>query len=143
MHCPCQTWQQKMCHVILYLAKLLCGSYLLQVNRAKFNQYEIDSTCIMCKKGIEDRCHFLLHCTALSSAKEALLTKIKRLLLDEIRSVCTQNDSLLTRIILNCPTTHTRLNVTYALEYKMIECVSRELWFALHNSRARLMSYRP
>ena len=41
-------------------AKMLCGVYTLQTNRAVFNQYQVDSTCPMCLSAPEDRIHLLV-----------------------------------------------------------------------------------
>ena len=39
--------------------KLLTGSYILQGNRAAFNQYQVDPTCKLCSAAPETRQHFL------------------------------------------------------------------------------------
>ena len=41
--------------------KLLMGTYILQGNRAAFNQYTIDPTCKLCLAAPETRQHFLLN----------------------------------------------------------------------------------
>ena len=53
--------------------KLVTGTYILQSNRAAFNQNAIDPTCLLCKNGEETIKHFLLSCTALSSAREPII----------------------------------------------------------------------
>ena len=47
-------------------AKLMTGTYVLQSNRAKFNQYSVDPTCLLCGDDAEDMIHFLLKCQCLS-----------------------------------------------------------------------------
>ena len=37
-----------------YRAKMLTGSYILQSNRARFNQHEVDPTCPLCSAATED-----------------------------------------------------------------------------------------
>ncbi len=44
-------------------AKLLTGTYTLQANRHKFNQYEVSATCQLCKAAPENRSHFIRQCT--------------------------------------------------------------------------------
>ena len=56
--------------------KLLTGTYILQANRAKFNQYDPDPTCKLCGTAVEDRPHFLLHCPSLESSRKRHLTKL-------------------------------------------------------------------
>ena len=45
--------------------KLVAGAYILRVNRACFNQNEVDSTCVLCNPGDEDLgnfCSVVLQC---------------------------------------------------------------------------------
>ena len=51
-------------------ARLLTGTYTLQANRHKFNQYEVNKTCELCKLETEDRQHFILNCTALEEPRQ-------------------------------------------------------------------------
>jgi len=43
-------------------ARILTGTYTLQSNQAKFNQHDVDPTCLLCKEGPENRQHFILTC---------------------------------------------------------------------------------
>ena len=45
-----------------FKAKLMTGTYVLQSNRAKFNQYSVNPTCLLCGDEAEDMIHFLLKC---------------------------------------------------------------------------------
>ena len=60
-------------------ARLLSGSYILQCNRAIFNQTH-NTTCPLCRAEEEDTVHFLIMCTALKDVRkpsmEALLQQI-------------------------------------------------------------------
>jgi hypothetical protein len=65
-------------HAILaasYRAKMLTGAYILQENRAKFNQYNIDPTCRLCSEGAEDMVHFIATCPRLHDIRKRLLTE--------------------------------------------------------------------
>ena len=53
--------------------KIVTGTYILQSNRASFNQNEVDPTCLLCKTGAETLTHFLLHCAILESIREPIL----------------------------------------------------------------------
>ena len=44
--------------------KLLTGTYILQVNRAAFNQYTVDPTCKLCLAAPETRQHSIAECSA-------------------------------------------------------------------------------
>ena len=45
-----------------FKAKLMTGTYVLQSDCAKFNQYTVDPTCLLCGGDAEDMIHFLLKC---------------------------------------------------------------------------------
>ena len=53
--------------------KIVTGTYILQSNRASFNQNEVDPTCLLCKTRAETLSHFLLHCAILESIRESIL----------------------------------------------------------------------
>lgn len=63
-------------------AKLLSGSYILQVNRAKFNQFVVSSLCPLCEGGSEDITHFMLVCGRLQEARKPFIEKLQSLLTD-------------------------------------------------------------
>ena len=60
--------------------KILTGSYVLQVNRASFNQKQVSPTCLLCKKREETTEHFMLYCSSLNSIRQPIL--------DEIIQIC-------------------------------------------------------
>jgi len=66
----------------LVKARLLCGTYTLQANRAVFNQYKADPSCLMCEAAPEDRCHFILHCPALEVHRQKYLGAVTDLVPD-------------------------------------------------------------
>ena len=57
--------------------KFLCGSYVLQANRHKFNKSEVDPTCVLCKRSKEILEHFLLTCSSLSTVRDPILKDIQ------------------------------------------------------------------
>ena len=61
-------------------AKLLTGTYILQENRARFNQFEVNPTCKMCGAATEDRLHFLIVCSALLPIRSRFMPLILQLL---------------------------------------------------------------
>ena len=52
--------------------KIITGPYILQSNRASFNQNEVDPTCLLCTTGAETLIHFLLHCATLEIIREPI-----------------------------------------------------------------------
>ena len=54
-------------------AKLLSGSYILQHNRARFNQYKVSGHCLMCGVEDEDVTHFLLRCEYLKDIRQTYM----------------------------------------------------------------------
>ena len=55
-----------------FKAKLMTGTYVLQSNRAKFNQYSVDPTCPLCGEDTDDMIHYLLKCQSLSDPVASL-----------------------------------------------------------------------
>ena len=56
--------------------KVLTSTYVLQVNRASFNQNQIIPVCLLCKWDDEITEHFLLHCSSLGSTRQPILDDI-------------------------------------------------------------------
>ena len=62
--------------------RLLTGTYILQENRARFNQYTFRDGCLLCGAGAETRTHFIAGCSRLEpirvNFKEQLTTILSR-----------------------------------------------------------------
>ncbi len=58
--------------------KIATGTYILQSNRATFNQNAVNPECLLCKSADETLQHFLLECTALANTREPILKVIKK-----------------------------------------------------------------
>ena len=56
---------------------LLTGTYILQGNRAAFNQYEVDPTCKLCSTAPETRQHFIAKCTSFLTERQNSLKRPK------------------------------------------------------------------
>ena len=48
--------------------------------RAKFNQYSVDPTCLLCGENPEDHGHFLLRCRSLTESRDPFIKTIKSVL---------------------------------------------------------------
>ena len=57
--------------------KILTGTYILQGNRAVFNQYAVDPTCKLCLKSPETRQHFIAECPVFEYERQEFLGKVK------------------------------------------------------------------
>ncbi len=56
--------------------RMLTGRYQLQTTRAKYNQYEIDTTCPLCKEAPETITHFLMECGKLEAIRRSRTSNI-------------------------------------------------------------------
>ena len=79
----------------------MTGTYTLQSNRAKFNQYKIDLTCTLCEEEPEDQEHFLLRCRSLSETRDPFTRKIEHILSEYIgheiqQEICKDSNLLVT-----------------------------------------------
>ena len=57
-------------------SKLLTGTYILQGNRAAFNQYQVNSTCKLCSAAPETRQHFISECAFLQTERSSYTNKL-------------------------------------------------------------------
>ena len=55
--------------------KILTGTFILQSNRARFNQNEVDLTCQLCYAESETLTHFLLKSRNLETVRKPILDK--------------------------------------------------------------------
>ena len=60
-------------------SKLLTGTYILQGNRAAFNQYQVNSTCKLCSAAPETRQHFISECDFLEKERIDYIEKLQKL----------------------------------------------------------------
>ena len=82
--------------------KLLTGTYILQANRAAFNQYAINPTCKLCNTAPETRQHFVGECAFFKEERKLYIEKLKTspILSDQyIQSLC--NPEFLTQLTLD------------------------------------------
>lgn len=127
-------------------ARLLTGTYVLQANRAKFNQFEVVPTCSICNKEPEDRSHFILSCMLLEETRRHHIEKISRMLQRlyscKTAEMIIRNQNVLLQLILDC--THeslSSLGIQPPLSFycREIEPVTRLMCFSLHMRRASLL----
>ena len=54
----------------------MSGQYILQANRARFNQNQVDTRCQLCGEDEENMEHFLLQCTIVQAMRDSVLDDI-------------------------------------------------------------------
>ena len=55
--------------------RLLTGTYILQSNKAIFNQLEVNPICLLCQEYAETLDHFILSCQALATARDTHIAR--------------------------------------------------------------------
>ena len=80
--------------------KLLTGTYILQTNRAAFNQNQVNPTCLMCYRDPETVGHFLVECSALKEKRCIIIDSIVQSMVSFTESPATTEE--LVQIILDC-----------------------------------------
>ena len=117
-------------------ARLMTGTYVLQSVRAKFNQYSVDPTCLLCGENPEDHGHFLLRCRFIKTIKSVL----SQYLGDEVQQCICRNSEVLVALILDCTAVESNLRETQREDFlSKFESVARGLCYALYCKRTRLL----
>jgi hypothetical protein len=121
-------------------AKVVSGTYLLQANRAWFNQHQT-STCPLCSLEPEDYHHFILRCPALKEERDKYMAELGQVHSiehqeDKWRYVCS-NDEHLLQVILDASSL--KWLIGECLPQK-IEPISRRLIYSLHIKRSNLIA---
>ena len=118
--------------------KILTGTYILQGNRAVFNQYAVDPTCKLCLKSPETRQHFIAECPVFEYERQEFLGKVKTNtdLLNSKNALDgnLQNPETLTQLVLDASAvieTHKRQSEIL----DKIELHTREYIYKIHQKR--------
>ena len=125
-------------------ARLTTGTYVLQYNQAKYNQYENDPTCILCKTATEDITHFLVKSPALAAQRGYHHASLQRTLLqncDEPKvAKLFEDDELLVQFIMDCSHEKIQRFLTLPLRWQYIfEPITRQWCYNLHVKRCNLL----
>ena len=129
-----------------FRAKLLSGSYILQGNRARFNQNKVDPTCPLCKSSPEDLPRFVLACRSLSTPRKKLLRKILSLAID-LGMHIPKDPVLQCKYILNaanpeecCACSGRRIRQNHKCSCHVLNERINKLCLDLHNRRTQAIS---
>jgi hypothetical protein len=144
----------KKCHTALHVTnprqvtranikvRMLTGCYTLQASKLTFKK-SLDDTCPLCRTEPEDIRHMLTRCSKLATERNNYITAINGI----IPSLCAhkqkilQDNTLFTHLILDPrhPDLLQWMHVTEEL-YTLLENITRDMCFALHLRRARILS---
>ena len=116
--------------------KVLTGTYILQGNRAAFNQYTVNTTCKLCLAAPETRHHFIAECTAYALEREVYVEKLRNnpVLPDSLKNCLTDPD-FLTQLTLDAS-----VHVTECEDLEFLELCSREYIEKIHRTRIARMN---
>ena len=125
----------------------MTGTYVLQSVRAKFNQYCVDPTCLLCRENPDDHEHFLLRCRSLTENRDPFIETIKSVLSqylgDEVQQCICRDSELLVALILDCTAVQLNLREPQREDFlSKFESVARGLCYALHCKRTRRLSIK-
>ena len=122
--------------------KLVTGSYSLQVNRACFNQNQIDPTCMICHKGDETAEHFILSCDALAEVRKPMLDRLMVLAKDLIQTQI-DSDTLMQLILDSSKVVDVSGLGGYESRLRALERQSISLCHSLHTERFKRLEIIP
>lgn len=122
--------------------RLLTGSYTLQANRARFNQFSVNPQCPLCKQEPETREHFIVTCKSWKDIRISNLRKIRHLFgcssnIDHVL----RTPELCVQLLLDSshPCVSQYLDIT-GRQTELLELRSRELIYELHLKRSRILN---
>ncbi|MES9879590.1 MAG: reverse transcriptase family protein [Sedimenticola sp.] len=128
--------------------RLLTGTYTLQSNRSRFNQFEVSPNCCLCQDSPEDRMHFILKCKKLSNAREKHLLCLREMLTNRISQQLAEHIMCTDDLLLQCLMDATDPKIFLLVEEKLtvvdeIETISRNLIQDVDAQRAKLLNSGP
>ena len=121
-------------------ARLLVGSYRLQVHRARFNQHPND-ICPLCEREPENRLHFLVRCETLHKPRLVGLQMLQQLF--EVKGVqwkwliIQAVETLLLQLLLDCSELVWLIQESLCRE---VERITQTICFDLHTARTRYLA---
>ena len=126
--------------------RLMCGSYVLQTTRSKFNNTQINSKCLLCGNAEETVEHYILTVETLEKFRNPILTNISKTYLNltgkEYRILNTRSKL---QIIIDCSVllsqesiVNKRLKIQ---DLASLEFHARRLTHVLHTNRYRLLNH--
>ena len=119
--------------------RLLTGTYILQGNRAAFNQFVVDSTCKLCSSLPETRQHFLAECAVFKESRQEYIQKLTDSgILPDHLTIQLQDPVFLTQLTLDCSRC-VDIRAWDSNKLGLLELYSREYIYAVHMKRLRAL----
>ena len=119
-------------------SKIVTKTYILQTNRAAFNQNQVNPVCLLCGKAEETLDHFLLICENLSHKRDSMLKELINTCADIFKVTQKRINLNLLQVIVD-PYYYTSLkdeDMVWKIS-KELEPQCRRLCFVLHCERYR------
>ena len=111
--------------------KLLTRSYILLVNRAMFNQNQVDPTCMLCQQAPETVDHFLVECSVLEEKRRPIIDSIFSLVNGLFEPALASEE--LVQILLDCSKlVGCQSDRSVLATMKNLEKLSKRLCYILH-----------
>ncbi len=114
--------------------KILTGTYILQTNRVKFNQNEVDPVCLLCRESDEDLQHFLLDCKELSEIRNPIMMDIINTVNSLLRVYPSAEEYSLLQLVVDCNIIDVDQKDVHSY-LELLQYNSRRLCYALHGLR--------
>ncbi len=126
-------------------ARILTGTYMLQTLKAKFNQFEVDPICPLCRLENEDIVHMITRCPALHEARKEPMSALRQFVINRVGSIYWTNNfstkEQLTSVIIDSSVLKSTLPTRKCMDLlESIEVLSRKLCFTLHMKRLNILS---
>ena len=124
--------------------RIATGTYILQSNRAVYNQFECDATCKLCEYAEETLTHFLLDCKAMHECRQPIMTDIE----SACESLCEELGIStlgieLDKLIIDCSSVLVENPDIKLIQLQSIQFHSARLCFALHCLRFKKLGLVP
>ena len=115
--------------------KLLTDSYILQGNRAAFNQHTVDPTCRLCSVAPETRQHFISECSVCERERQEFLDKLRNnpILSGKVKDYM-QTPEFLTQLVLDASMVLDPRDI-HSEVLDILELQSREYVYKIHQRR--------
>ena len=123
-------------------ARILCGTFTLQVDNFKFNRFNTSPTCLLCHSADETIEHFITRCPRLYSIREEPFRNIKETVIRNTTRGTWENlfndDHSITKLIVDCGSfANLFLHRNVLLK---IEHLTRDFCYQLYMKRLKLLS---
>ena len=115
-------------------ARIITGTLVLQMDRHRFNKFDISSICPMCRLEDEDIIHFLLKCPLVAGSRQEPFRQLKNEVINNSEDGFFNSDERITTLIIDCRNySETFMESTSVMD--RIEELSIELCYSLYVGR--------